>query len=99
MAYKIIYKKRFSNKLIKLLRYLELEWSEQTAIEFLSKMDKRIETLKKQPFIGKPSSSKPDVRAILISKQNRLYYKFSKDSIIILNMYDTRQNPRKNMYE
>jgi hypothetical protein len=62
-------------------------------------MDKRIETLKKQPFIGKPSSSKPDVRTILISKQNRLYYKFSKDSIVLSNMYDTRPNPKKNRYE
>ena len=30
MAYKVIYKKRFGNKLIKLLQYFETEWSEQT---------------------------------------------------------------------
>jgi Txe/YoeB family toxin of Txe-Axe toxin-antitoxin module len=64
----------------------------------LNKMDKRIETLKKQPFIGKPSERKSEVRTILITKHNRLYYKFSNDTIIILNMYDTRRNPRKNPY-
>ncbi len=75
MAYKIAYKKRFNNKLIKLLQYPETEWSEKTAIEFLEKIDKRIETLRKQPYIGKPSSSKPNLRTILITKHNRLYYK------------------------
>ena len=50
-----MYKKRFNNKLIKLLNYLENEWGQKVALEFLDKVDKRIETLKKQPFIGKPS--------------------------------------------
>ena len=98
MAYKVIYKKRFSNKLTKLLQYLQSEWGQNTAPEFLTKLDKRIETLKKQPFIGKPSERKPEVRTILITKHNRLYYKFSNNTIIILNMYDTRTNPRKNPY-
>jgi plasmid stabilization system protein ParE len=98
MAYQIIYKKRFNNKLVKLLQYLEKEWNEKTAIEFLNKLDKRIETLQEHPFIGKVSIAKPEVRAILITKHNRLYYKFSQNRIIILNMYDTRRNPKKNPY-
>lgn len=98
MAYKVIYKKRFSNKLIKLLQYLENEWGQKTAFEFLNKMDKRIGTLKEQPFIGKPSGRKPEVRTVLITKHNRIYYKFSNNTIIILNMYDTRRNPKNNPY-
>lgn len=99
MAYKVIYKKRFNNKLLKLLQYLEKEWSKEVGMEFLNRLDRRIETLKKQPFIGKASSLKPEIRTILITKQNRLYYKFSNNSIIILNMYDTRKNPKKNVYD
>jgi plasmid stabilization system protein ParE len=98
MAYEVIYKKRFNNKLIKLLQYLKDEWSEKTASGFLKKIDERIETLKQQPFIGKPSERKPEVRTILITKHNRLYYKFSHNKIIVLNMYDTRRNPEKNHY-
>ena len=67
MAQQIIYKKRFSNKLIKLLQYLEVGWGQKTATEFLSKLDTRIHTLKEQPFIGKPSAKKPEIRTILIT--------------------------------
>lgn len=99
MAYKVIYKKRFSNKLVKLLQYLEREWGQNVAVEFLNKMDKRIDTLKGQPSVGKPSAKNPEVRTILITKHNRLYYKFSNSTIVILNMYDTRGNPKKNPHE
>ena len=92
MAYKVILKKRFNNKLTKLLEYLEKEWGQKAAIDFLSKLDKRIEVLKQQPFVGKSSEKKPEVRAISITKRNRLYYKFSNNAIIILNLFDTRKN-------
>ena len=98
MAYKVVYKKRFTNKLLKLLDYLEQEWNSKVANAFLTRLDKRIDTLKKQPFIGKPSSSNPDIRTVLISKHNHLYYKFTNSTLIILNMYDTRRNPKKNKY-
>jgi len=72
---------------------------QKTATEFLSKLDTRIHTLKEQLFIGKPSAKKPEIRTILITRHNRLYYKVSNKAIIILNMYDTRRNPQKNPYE
>lgn len=56
MAYKVVYKKRFINKLIGLLQYLEKEWNEKAAVDFLIKMDQRIETIRSQPFIGKVSA-------------------------------------------
>ena len=98
MAYKVIYKKRFINKLVKLLQYIEGEWGQKVAEEFLDKLDRRIATLKELPLIGKPSERKPEVRTILITKHNRLYYKLTNTAIIILSMYDTRSNPKKNPY-
>ncbi len=98
MAYQIVYKKRFTNKLLKLLLYLEKEWNKQVADEFLQKLDKRIATLKNQPYIGNPSQTVQGVRGILITRHNKLYYKISSNSVIILNMYDTRMNPKTNRY-
>ena len=98
MAYKVIYKKRFYNRLSKLLFYLEKEWSKQVADEFLSMLDKRIATLQKQPYIGNPSQKVKDVRGILITKHNKLFYKVSGQSIVVLTMYDTRMNPKGNRY-
>ena len=55
MAYEIIVKKRFTNKVQKVLAYLEKEWSKKVAAEFLLKIDRRIDLLSRQPFAGAPS--------------------------------------------
>lgn len=98
MAYSVVYKKSFYNKLSKLLFYLEKEWSKQVADDFLVKLDKRISVLKEQPFIGSPSQKVKDVRGILITRHNKLFYKVSGNSIVVLSMYDTRMNPKRNRY-
>ena len=51
MAYQIIYKMRFYNKLTVLLDYLEKEWSEAVARQFVAKLNKRIETLYQEPLL------------------------------------------------
>lgn len=75
MAFQIIVKKRFSNKVKKVLAYLEKEWSYKVASAFLLKIDRRIEQLTQQPYIGAPSSKVKDIRGLLITRHNRLYYK------------------------
>ncbi len=98
MAYEIVVKKRFTNKVQKVLAYLEKEWSYKAAGEFLLKIDRRIDLLAKQPYIGAPSSKVKDIRGLLITRHNRIYYKISGNKVTILNMYDTRINPKKNPY-
>jgi plasmid stabilization system protein ParE len=98
MAYEIILKKRFTNKLLKLLVYLEQYWSPQVAANFLNKIDHRLRQLSGQPFTGAPSEKIKDVRGVLITRHNRLYYKVKGKKVIVLNMYDTRMNPKKKKY-
>lgn len=98
MAYEVIVKKRFTNKVLKVLTYLEKEWSHKVATEFLLKIDRRFNLLKQQPFVGIPSQKIPGVRGILITRHNKMYYKVQGNKVIILNLYDTRTNPKKNPY-
>ena len=98
MAYQIIVKKRFTNRVQKVLAYLEEVWSHKIAVEFLLKIDRRIALLARQPHIGALSSKVKDIRGLLITRHNRLYYKIKADKVIILNMYDTRINLKKNPY-
>ncbi len=98
MAYQIIIKKRFTNKIQKTLAYLEKEWSHKVAEDFLHKIDRRIDLLTKQPHAGKLSAKVKDIRGLLVTRHNRLYYKIKGDQVIILNMYDTRINPKKNPF-
>lgn len=98
MAYEVIIKKRFAGKVVKVLMYLEKEWSKQVAATFLTKIDRRIELLKKQPHIGAASTKVKGVRGILITRHNKMYYKVVGNKVVILNMYDTRMNPKKIPY-
>lgn len=98
MAFEIILKKRFLNKLTKTLAYLEQEWSHEVAATFLKIIERRIEQLSQQPYLGVPSQKIKNVRGVLITKHNRMYYKIKGDYVFILNMYDTRMNPSKNPY-
>lgn len=70
MAYEIVYKKRFANKLTKLVTYLENEWGQKIATDFLLKLRAKVATLSKQPYIGKPSEKTEGVRGILYYYQN-----------------------------
>lgn len=98
MAYQIIVKKRFTNKVKNTLSYLEKEWSHEVASDFLKKIDRRINQLTKQPYIGTPSEKFSEIRGLLITRHNRLYYKIKGSKVIILNMYDTRMNPKRKRY-
>jgi len=99
MAYKIIVKKKFTAKLIKLLFYLEAEWGKTVANRFENKVEKRLDNLSKHPFTGAESAYFKNVRSILITKHNRLYYRIRETTIEVINMYDTRMNLKKNPYK
>lgn len=98
MAYKIIAKKRFTNKVIKLLCYLEAEWGNTVADRFANKLEKRFDDLSGQPFMGIESETFKNVRSILITKHNRLYYRIKETTIEVINLYDTRMDPKRDIY-
>lgn len=99
MAYEIIYKKSFLNKLLKLLDYLRINWGYSVADNFILKFQRRLNTISKHPFIGSPSVTVKSVRSILITRQNRIFYRVKGNVIEVINMYDTRANPKKNPYK
>jgi len=98
MALRIITKKRFENKVVKLLYYLETNWSDTVAINFKILLLQKLTLLTTHPQIGAEVSSLKNVRSILITKHNRVYYRIEGNEISILNMIDTRQDPKKNPF-
>ena len=77
MGYKIIFKKRFVKNLFDVLTYLEKEWDKKVADEFQDRVNNALELLMLHPYIGAPSN-KIDVRGLLITKHNRLFYRIKK---------------------
>ena len=98
MAYKVIYKKRFQNKLLKLSNYLEVKWGTRVTTVFLNILFEKIETLKQQPLIGRKAEKAKNVRCILITSHNKLFYRIEKNKIAILDLRYTRLNPIKTTY-
>jgi plasmid stabilization system protein ParE len=64
----------------------------------MTKLDERIKTLTTHPYIGTLSGVVKGVRGILIAKHNKLFYKVSKTKITIIDMVDTRIDPKRNRY-
>jgi plasmid stabilization system protein ParE len=98
MAFEVIFKKRFINNLVKVQLYLEKEWGEKIATQFLKKIDNRINMLKAYPNSGIRSEKIPGVRGLLITKHNIMFYRIDGNKIVILNLYDTRSNPAKRTF-
>ena len=88
MAYEIVRKKRFLNKLTYLLEYLEHEWGDKVAFDFLNNIDNKVDTQKVHPYIGALTGIR-NTRSIHITKHNRLFYKIVGNKVIIINLYNT----------
>ena len=90
MAYEIVRKKRFLNKLTQVLEFLQHEWGNESACNFLEIIDGKVESLSNNPYIGAFTGVR-ETRSLYITKHNRIFYKIVDDKIFILNMYDARK--------
>ncbi len=79
--------------------YLLKEWSVKVATDFINNLEKRVNNLSFFPHIGIASLKDTSIRSIVITNHNKLYYRVSPGKIEILGIFDTRQNPSKNIYE
>ena len=99
MAYKIVQSKLFVKKVTNLLEYLEKNWSKKVADEFKRNLDNKMLRLIDEPDAGRNSTKVSDVQWILITRQNKLYYRIKEETIFIITLFDTRQSPKRNKYE
>jgi plasmid stabilization system protein ParE len=92
MVYEIIYTTEFENDFEELIGYLSNKWSIKIAQQFANQLDDLIFALSKMPFIGKKSLENPLVRGIVVTDKNILFYSVKENQIILLSLFDTRQN-------
>ena len=94
MAYKIIQSQLFLTKVTHLLEYLEKTWGKKVSEEFKQKLDTQILSLLKQPDKGK-NCKLPNVKRLLITPHNKLFYRVKGKTIYIITFFDMRQDPKK----
>ena len=98
MEKKIIITKRFRNNTLRVYQYLLKEFSAKTAYSFLDRLEKRIDFIARNPEVGKASAKRKNVRSILFTPHNQIFYRFQSNIIEILCLFDMRKNPKKRPY-
>ncbi len=98
MALQIEWTKNALQDYEQVVNYLLKEWSIKAAADFINKVEDRVYNLSLLPNVGIASIKEPSIRSVLVTKHNMLYYQSRSEKLIILDIFDTRQNPQKNKY-
>ncbi|MFN0050183.1 MAG: type II toxin-antitoxin system RelE/ParE family toxin [Cytophagales bacterium] len=97
MAYEIIYSENFVSDLKLVLDYLNYNWSEKVALNFLDQIEKSLNQITNMPESGIKTKT-INIFRVLVTKHNSLFYRISNNRIELLNLFDTRQNPLKSPF-
>lgn len=98
MAYKIVWTEEAANDIESVLDYLKENWPQAVAENFLLELYLKLDLIALHPNAGKVSKYS-QIRKILVTKHNALYYLVSGSEITLLNIFDTRQDPKKDLYQ
>jgi len=95
MMRKIKFSQRASNRLEKLLEYLELEWSLKVKKDFIKKLDKSLKRVQKFPESCQQTNFIKGLHMLVVTKQTSLFYRYDSKNITIVTLFDNRMNPEK----
>lgn len=93
-TYKIEISLFASEKILKLLGYLESEWGSTSRSNFLQKLNESILKIKSFPKSSPIYSEKMKIYQCVVSKRTTIYYSISEDVVQVLTLSDNRQNPK-----
>jgi len=85
-------------KLQSIVDYLEINWGLNSASKFVISVSEFIDVLSDFPEIGTVEHAELNIRGFVVAKQVTIFYQIRKNKIVILNLYDNRQNPKKKRF-
>ena len=84
-----------SNNLENIVKYLESNWSEKELKSFFLKLEKQLELISIFPQAYPLSAFTKKIHRCVFLENLSIYYIIDNESIILLSIFDTRQNPKK----
>jgi plasmid stabilization system protein ParE len=99
MAYRLDFTEKFEISTSKTAKWLKKEWSFYSAQKFQDKLAVALEKVIANPFIGQRSRKFEDVRSIMVTHHNRLYYRITDTTITFLELIELNRSPHRNKYE
>jgi plasmid stabilization system protein ParE len=96
MAYKIIWSPQAELTFENVINYLSENWTIKQVENLLSRTNKLIGLISKNPFLFR-GSEKQKIHEVLVTKHNLLLYQINETELKVelLAFFDTRQNPKK----
>ena len=73
--------------------YLSQHWGHNSQLKFESKLRHSLNLLPSNPRLGILENVAKNIYSILVHKHIRVYYRLTLKKIIILSLFDVRQNP------
>jgi len=80
-------------KIQALLDFLEEKWSVKTKEKFIQRFTDHLKALEKTPEGFPQSEVRPELRKLVVTKHTAILYQIAKDSIFIVILMDSRQDP------
>lgn len=77
------------------LKYLEDNWTEKEIVNFIRKLDKRLNLISIYPKLFSKTKIRKNIRRSVLTKHNVIYYQFENKQVNILALFDSRQHPSK----
>ena len=91
----IIWSPEAENDYDTILSYLEYKWNDKVVNHFMKTTYQTISWIAANPNQFQLIFKKQKIRKCIITKQNTIYFTEKNNTIIILRIFDTRQNPKK----
>ena len=81
------------NDLSNLLEYLFYRWDRKVTLEFIENLDYCISIIQKNPDLFPFYNENLKIRKCVVTSHNTIFYSVTDNRIVILRLYDSRQNP------
>ena len=92
---KIRWTEEATKNLESIIIYLESNWTDKELKKFFQKLEKQFLILSNFPEAYPLSQFKKGVHRCVLTKNVTIFYTVKEDSIVLLSIFDTRQDPGK----
>lgn len=98
MAKTIVWTRRAIQSFDRVIGHLKAEWGHKVASAFVQRSFRIIELLADNPAMGTEEVAEKNIRGFVITRHNRLFYRVTEHSLILLSFFDTRSGPMRKRF-
>ncbi|MFN3942774.1 MAG: type II toxin-antitoxin system RelE/ParE family toxin [Flavobacterium sp.] len=75
--------------------YILNKWSQKSKDKFLSLLFENLKRISENPYLFSASTNKKNLFKCVVSKHTSIFYLIKEDDVLIVSVFDNRQNPNK----